>query len=264
MDRQELADRYVAGWNEKKTRDILRLMHPQGTYHDTFWGETVSSDDLPAYLNACFSAECRFYRVDSDVVPTQDGMVVPYTAFNCDDDELSMPLFNGAEIFTIADGLIKTVTDFYCDPNPLDLIAVANDAPKRHTRAMIVPLGLSARNSSQIKRKLADLMSDMTVLRNPKLTVTTLAEHIGCSVMHLFHVLEQEKKTTFVDFLAESRARYATSLLLDSPGTDLDLRRIAKQSGFATLQEFNHAFATTFSMSAEHYLQQFAPKKVGR
>ncbi len=258
MDREGLVDRYFAAWNQKNESDLLRLMHPQASYFDAFWGESCSGQDLSKYFGANFELDSRWYRPDDDLIITQNGMVVRYVAFESDDPEGLMPLFNGAEVFTLSDGLIMTVSDFYCDPNAIDLIEIAGLAEGQHGRANVVQRGLGTKTSSQIKRRLAKLAKDTGVLRDPSLTVTKLADHVGCSVMHLFHVLEEQKDTTFLEFVNECRARYSSTLLVDPSNGEVRFDRIAEQAGFKSVTEFRSAFQTTFGISPDEYLQQFA------
>ena len=257
MDREKLAKRYIEAWNQKNVSGILKLMHPQASFYDAFWQETCSGSDLPKYFSTNFDVETYWYRQDDEIVATPNGLAICYAAFNCSDLEGLVPIFNGAEVITILDGLIMTVSDFYCDPNPIDLVEIAMLAEKQHGQSHIAKLGLSARTSNRIKRKLAKLADDMTVFLQPALTVTQLADHLNCSVMHLFHVLEEEMETTFIQFINESRARYATTLLVDFANVDVDFRRIAKESGFESVEEFRDAFKSTFNISADEYLQQF-------
>ena len=257
MDLDEIAKKYVAAWNQKDVSGVLELTHSQVSFYDAFWGEISTGKDLQKYLQANFELETRWYRLDGDPLMTPNGLVMRYIAYHRDDPDGEQPLFTGAEVITVVDGRIMTISDFYCDPEPVDLIEIARLAEQRHSQAHIAPLGLSAKVSGRIKSRLANLAVDMTLMRDPSLTVTRLADGVECSVMHLFHVLEEEKGMTFTEFVSESRARYATTLLLDSPCNDFDLRRVAEMSGFASVNELHHAFQVTFGMAVDEYVQQF-------
>ena len=237
---------------------LLKLMHPQASYYDAFWGETCSGSELPKYLGDNFALETRWYRPDDELVATQNGLIIRYVAFDLNDPEGLMPIYNGAEVITISDGLIMTISDFYCDPDPVDLIEIATRVEKQHSRSNIVPLGLSARTSGRIQRQLAELATTTTVFLNPSLTVTQLADRVGCSVMHLFHVLEEERETTFRKYVNECRARYATTLLVDASNGANNIRQIADQSGFASVEELDGALQSTFGLDAKQYVRQFS------
>ncbi len=257
MTLNELAKRFLDAWNQKDIKAVLKLTHPQASFYNAFWGETCSGDDLPKFLRANFDEDTRWYKMDGEVITTLNGMVARYIAFSNGDPEGLHAIYNGAEIFTISDGLIMTVSDFYCDPNPVDLIEISKFVEKQHGRANIVPLGLSAKASNAINRRLRALAEDGAVFLEPTLTVTQLADHVGCSVMHLFYVLEEEKQTTFLQFVNECRVRIATSVIETMPRMDISLDLLAKQSGFRTTKDFNTAFTSTFSMSAEEYVRKF-------
>jgi len=258
MDRKELIDRYFLAWNQKNVADLLRLIHPQASYYDAFWGETCSGKGLPKYFAANFELESLWYRLDDDFVITPNGLAVRYNAFDCDDTEGQMPIYNGAEIFTLSDGLIMTINDMYCSPTAHDLIEVAALAEGQHGRANVVERGLGAKSSNRIKRRLAKAAKEMTVFLDPSLTVTKLADYVDCSVMHLFHVLEEQKETTFLEFVSECRARYASTLLVEEPNGEFVFDQIAKQCGFESDTELSGAFQTTFGVGAREYVQKFA------
>jgi AraC-like DNA-binding protein len=236
----------------------MKITHPQASYYDAFWGETSSGSDMPKYLSADFENDTRWYKQDGEYLITLNGLVLRYIAYDEDDTEGVEPVYNGAEVLTFADGLIMTISDFYCDPEPVDLIEIAESVEKLHSRANIAPLGLSARTSGRIKKRLSELAAEQTVFLNPSLTVTQLADLVGCSVMHLFHVLEEEKGTSFDEFVNDSRVRYATTLLVEKSYSDLELRAVARASGFEAIGDFRDAFHATFGVTPEEYSRKFA------
>ncbi len=240
-------------WRDCSSSCIRRLPN-----YDAFWGEICSASDLSRYFGTNFETDTRWYRPDDDIVATQNGLIVRYVAFERNDPEGLVPILNGAEIITLTDGLIMTISDFYCDPDSVELIEIAKLAENQHGRLNIAPLGLSARSSGRIKRRLAELANAMTVFLDPALTVTKLADIVGCSVMHLFHVLEEEKETTFLNFVDECRARYATTLLTDTSNDAICLTRISEQAGFESVAALDRAFLATFGVSTDEYTQQFS------
>ncbi len=257
MDRDELTKRYFEAWNQKDVSGLLKLMHPQASYYDAFWGEICSGSNLSKYLSDNLKLNTRWYRQDGEIIVAQDCLIIRYVTFDRDDHEGLAPIFNGAEVLTLSDGLIMTISDFYCDPNPIELIEIAMLAKKQHGRSNIAPLVLSAKNSGHIKRRMTGLADKTMVYLDSSLTVTQLADRVGCSVMDLFHVLEKENGTTFLQFVNECRVRHATTLMADASDGDIRFDRIAEQSGFETIAEFRDAFQSTFGMSADEYLQRF-------
>lgn len=258
MDREKLAKRYLSAWNQKDVPELLRLMHPQASYYDAFWQESCSGRHLARFFKTNFALETRWYKPNDAIVPTPNGMILRHAAFENDDPEGLTPIFNGAEVITMSDGLIITVSDYYCDPNPVELTEIALLAEGQHGRVSIVQRGLGAKSSGRIKRRLAELAGDLTVILDPSLTVTKLADHAGCTVMHLFHVLEELKNTTFLQYVGECRARHAATLIVDAADGDIRFDQVAEQSGFASIKEFNEAFHSTFGISAHAYMQKFS------
>jgi transcriptional regulator GlxA family with amidase domain len=158
----------------------------------------------------------------------------------------------------VVDGLIMTVSDYYCDPTPAVLIEVSMLAEGQHGRANVIERGLGTSTANGIKVRLAEIAVNPTVILDTSLTVTSLAKHVGCSVMHLFHVLEEILDTTFFDFVNGSRARHATTIMIETANGDVRFDVIAEQCGFESIKELNDAFQKTFDLTANEYMEKFA------
>ena len=259
-----MAARLIAAWNSRDVDAILDLMHPQASYYDVFWGEVCSGGDLGKYFGASLTEQNVWYEKDGDLIPTSDGFILRYTAFEPADEERSTVLLRGAEIVTMSKNRITEIRDYYVETEPDLLLEVAERVRKSHGKVNVISLGLSGRNSARIKRRLAELASEMTVFLDSSLTVTKLADHIPCSVMHLFHVLEEEKDTTFTAFANECRARYASTLLVDHPKHDISLAKVASESGFESISDLDAAFGATFGISIDEYVKRFTPAQTSR
>jgi len=257
MDREETVVRYLDAWNQKDTAGLLRLLHPQASYYDAFWQESCSGPHLAKYLSANFELDTYWYRLADEIIPTPNGVIARYEACHRDDDVGLTPVFNGADIFTLAEDLIMTVSDYYCDPTRSALIEAATLAAGQHARASEIHRGLGKKTTGHIKRKLAEIAADKTIILNPSLTVTSLAEHIDCTVIHLFHVLEKVQETTFIDFVNGCRARHASTIMIDAADGDVRFDVISEQCGFASIHEFLDAFQTTFDLTADEYMEKF-------
>ena len=121
MDREKIAERYMEAYERGDVAGLLRLMHPQGSYYDAFWGETCSGRDLAKYYRGVFEQDACWYKSDDELVTTPTRFVIRYVAYNKSDIEGLAPIFNGAEVMTMSEGLILTISNFYCDPNPVDI-----------------------------------------------------------------------------------------------------------------------------------------------
>ena len=261
MDRTQLAHRYIDAWNQRDLDALIELLHPQASHFDAFWAERCSGRDLKNYIAESLDQDTRQYRVDGEVMPTSNGMIARYTALESGRDDNPVAAYNGAEIFTLSGDRIMTISDYYCSPNPVDLMELAELAEQQHARAAIAPLGLSAKSSRRIVRQLVRLGEESDVYRDPALTVTKLADRVGCSVMQLFHVLEEERQTTFKQFVNEQRTRYATNLLGARPDVAPDIKQVARHSGFESVTAFHRAFQSTFGISADEYARRFNSRK---
>ncbi len=258
MDRDQIVDRFFEAWNQKDVPGLLRLMHPQASYYDAFWQETCSGKHLAKYFSTNFELDEYWYRLNDEIIPRPNGVIVRYEALRSDDALGLAPVFNGTDILTIVDGLIMTVSDYYCDPSPTALIEISMLAEGPHGRANVIQRGLGTRTATRIKRRLAEIAVDPTVILEPSISVTSLAEHVGCTVMHLFHVLEEVQNTTFLDFVNGSRARHASRIMIDAANGDVRFDVIARECGFESIKELNDAFQKTFDLTADEYMEKFA------
>ena len=257
MEIEELVERYNAAWNDRSVPDLLRIFHPEGSYYDAFWGEHCSGENLGQYFKLSFETDTRWYRSAGDPVLTENGFILRYDAFDVSDPAGHTVVFKGADIITVSGGLILTVSAFYVDLNPADLIQVSRNVELRHARSAAAPLGMSARTAERIKRRLAELGEQTDIYLNANLTVTHLADRVDCDVMHLFHSLEVEYGTSFEHFVNECRARHATTLLVDVLPKSVDPEFLARACGFESAEQFEAAFSSTFHMTAEEYAQRF-------
>lgn len=260
MDRDATVSRYFEAWNQKDTSRLLKMMHPQASYYDAFWQESCSGRHLATYFSSNFEYERHWYRPSEEIISSPNGFIARYEAFHLDDDLGTIPVFNGVDIFTTAEDLIMTVSDYYCDPTLSTLIEVSILAEGQHGRANVIQHGLGAKTTSHIKRRLAVIAADITVILDTSLTVTLLSEHIGCDVMHLFYVLEEVQNTTFLNFVTSCRARHASTMMIEAGDGDGDVRFdvIAEQCGFESIKELNDAFQLTFDLTANEYMEQFS------
>lgn len=258
MDRDTIVNRYFEAWNQKDTSSLLKIMHPQASYYDAFWQESCSGRHLATYFSTNIELDRHWYRQSEEIISSPNGFIARYEAFHRDDDLGAAPAFNGVDIFTTAEDLIMTVSDYYCDPTLSALLEVSMLAEGQHGRANVIQHGLGANTISHIKRRLAEIATDTTVFLDTSLTVTLLSEHVGCDVMHLFYVLEEVQNTTFLDFVNSCRARHASTMMIEAADGDVRFDVIAEQCGFESIKEFNDAFQLTFDLTADEYLEKFA------
>ena len=191
-------------------------MHAQASYFDAFWQESCSGQHLAKYFNTNFELESYRYKPDGEIIVTPNGAISRYEAFNGDDESLLTPIFNGADVFTMSDGLIMTVSDYYCEPTDLVLIELAGVVEGQHGRASVARRGLGAKTAGHIVRRLTEVAADPSIILDVSLTVTSLAGHVGCEVMDLFYVLEEVQDSTFLEFVEGSRARHASTMMVDA------------------------------------------------
>ena len=85
MDRTKLIERFLAAWSNKDIPELLKLMHSQASYYDAFWGETCTGSDLSKYFRSSIETDPLWYRSDEEIIPTPNGLIIRYEAFDGSD-----------------------------------------------------------------------------------------------------------------------------------------------------------------------------------
>ncbi|MDQ8201283.1 helix-turn-helix transcriptional regulator [Pelagicoccus enzymogenes] len=97
-------------------------------------------------------------------------------------------------------------------------------------------------------------------ISDPKLTIQSLANRLGCSADHFTRLFRQHTGDTPNQYLKRRRIQYATTLLQDPK---LNLSEVAWSTGFSSLNYFSRAFHQVMNCSASAYRKrqntQFAP-----
>ena len=87
---------------------------------------------------------------------------------------------------------------------------------------------------------LADLMARERLYLDPGLTLPRLARRLGIPQTRLSQLLNDNKQTSFKQYLAQLRVIEAKSLLLQLPPKPLE--RVAEEAGFQSMSTFHAAF----------------------
>lgn len=258
MQPQELADKYLGAWNRQDVDGLLALMHEGASYYDAFWRETCVGRDLPEYFQGFFEEECYWYKQDGELITTDSSVVLRYHAHAVDGKEIGDVVYSGADVLTLRDGKILTSTDYYCEPDPTCLLAVAKSAERRHGETRYANAGLSGLKSWLVREQMLELIGKNQAFRDPQLTLADVAQQIGCSVEQLHQVVDYEFRSDFDDFLDVQRSNYASDLLRQAKNEPNYMSRIATQAGFTSTDDFYLAFSKSFGMTPKEY-QRFNP-----
>jgi AraC-like DNA-binding protein len=253
MDPERLADDYNDAWNSQDVGRVLALLDKRASYYDAFWMEYVSGRDLAKYLHDSFEDENHWYERVGDVIPVTNGIVSRYSARRHLGDGPGEHLFDGAEVLSLRDGKIVTVSDHYCSPAEKDLTELALYAARHHGETRQAEAGLSALRALRFRRRLLDVVRDHRAYLDPMLTQAGLAALVGCSVEHLAQVIDSEFGSNFHNFVDRYRIDHARQLLRDD-GADMDT--VAQQSGYQTADEFARAFKRVSGQTPAEFRQQ--------
>ncbi len=213
MDLEKLVDKYIDAWNRQDVAGILELLHAGAAIYDAFWMETVVGRDLSKYLQDSIDEQNYWYQVIGEVILVDHGVAFRYSAHERSDTTIGPELFSGAEVLIVHDNKILTVSTHYCMPDRAALIEVAELAAKRHGLPSHPRPGLSAQKMLRFKAELSAAISQDKIFLDPHLTMSQLADRIGCSTDQLSLVIESQYGTSFDSLLENQRAEHAKRLL---------------------------------------------------
>lgn len=259
MSAKDVIRMYFDAWNRRDMASLLALMHPGAAYYDAFWMESCAGNDLVQYFKDSMSNEPYWYELIGEPLITSDGVVSRYSAHECTDAGLGKPLLYGAEVLTLRDDKILTVTDIYCSPVQSDLVKVAELAAKRHGLTRYVSAGLGALKEARIRARLSTRIEEERVFLRPDLTMVALAEMIDCTVEQLSMVIAHDFGAEADDFVDSQRVTYAKDMLTDDPRRGHDLEQVAADAGFATLAEFTRKFEDFVGVSPSAFCAMEEP-----
>lgn len=254
MDPARLVDNYIAAWNSGDVSAVLEILHPGASYYDAFWMETCVGKDLGPYLRDTFADERYHYKRLGDVIPVASGVVFRYSTHELSDSGTGEEVYQGAEVLTLVEERIVAVSDYYCNPTRVALEEVATLAAKRHGQTRYAESGLGECRTARYREHVATLVGREKVYRDPGLTLSQLADLIGCPAEHLALVLQREFKTDFPTLLKRSRTEFAKDLIRENSGNPDYLTHVAYSAGFRSVHEFRNSFREILGKDPEHYL----------
>lgn len=259
MKPKELIKAYIAAWDRHDADAILALMVPGGSYYDAFWRETCTGRDLAQYFRDDFAVHPYRYEQVGEVIQTQNSATFRYHAYDesCGTDRTLV--YTGAEILTLRDGLIDTITDHYCPSDSALLEEAAELASRRHGVSRYANGGLGAQTALRYRRKISSLIEDDQAYLDPALSVAKLAEQLDCPEDHVVQTIINEYGKDFDRLVEQLRVNFARDLLLELPEAAVDhVLQVSSEAGFSSLMAFRSAFREAFGVSPTEYFRQHA------
>lgn len=264
MNPEEIVKRYIDAWNQRDEFALLDLMHTGAAYYDAFWMETCVGCDLARYFRDAFDEEPFWYELVGNVLSTENGAVFRYSAHHREGRRIGRLLHYGAEMLNITDGKILTVTDVYCSSDPSDLLEVAELTASRHGLTRHADSGLGALKFARIKAGLEASVNEDNVYLDPDITISQLAEKIGCTLDQLAAVIESQFGVRFEEFLDSRRVEFAKELLEHSPDCEDLVENLAVSVGFRSIRQFEKKFAEFVGITPTNFCSQQRQKKLAR
>lgn len=256
MSDDQIIARYIDAWNRMDVDALLELMHPGAAYYDAFWMETCVGRNLRRYFRDTMNEEPYRFAQTGPSVRTDHGVAFRYSAYDRSGAETDVPIFQGAEVLTIVDDKILTITDVYCSPMESDLLELAAQTANRHGLARHLNDGLGALKESRIRTDLSESINDTRCYLDPAMTMSSLAELVGCPVDQLVAVIEKHFDITARDFIDYQRVQHAKEVLGNNADDPAILEKIESLAGFRSRQDFIRQFTALEGMTPVAFLQK--------
>ena len=252
MNMEQLVDDYIDAWNRQNLDRLLELMDKRATFYDAYWMEYCAGKDLTHYLRDALD-EGYWFQTTGNIILVENSVAFRYTAHKRTDSGPGPILYNGAEVLTLREHKIVSVSDYYCNPAQAELTEVARLATKRHGKMRHAKSGLGSLKALHFKNVLSDIMDQDKVYLDAELTLSQLAGQVGCSVDNLSQVISSDYGTSFQNFLDQYRIRYASELLLEESEDPNYVFQVALRSGFRSIESFNNLFRRQFGETPTDY-----------
>ena len=213
MDLKKLAKRYLEAWNQHDVDALLSLMHEGAAYYDAFWRETCVGRDLRQYFTDSFEEDPFTYRLIGDFIDVENAVLYRYSVHNQDVAKGRDAVFEGADVLTVVDEKIMTVSEFYCHPSDEAIEDVAHLEIHRHGQTRYATSGLATCRSLALARQLGKLFENRRKSDNDDMTAAELARQLGCSLDHFFQVVERIINSDTIGIDSQQKADLANQLL---------------------------------------------------
>ena len=212
---ENIVRKYVDGWNRRDVEGLLSLMHDEAVFHDVFWGETCTRKNMRQYWQDYFAEKVPHeFRVLNMIRVDETQVVTHYEDHRQGDSGNRPTVIHGVEFFRFKDGLVVSIQDHYCDPDPELLRQIANIPSTSLRVRKYAKSGLKATQIAQYKSRLLHLMNEDKLYTDRGLTLGKLAEKVGCSSNDLSQVINAEFGQNLNQFLDVYRIKLVKELLL--------------------------------------------------
>lgn len=101
---------------------------------------------------------------------------------------------------------------------------------------------VSERGMHQMKVELIKLVEEDEVFMNPDLKITDISKMLNTNRTYISHIINEELKMSFSEFINGYRVAYAKKILKDKDASNLTLSQIAEMSGFSNDSTFYRVF----------------------
>lgn len=207
FDWETLIDRNIDACNARDLDAFFEIAHPGIAYFDAFWRETCVGRDFRQYMQDWFAIDRFEYSRIGRVIRTSEGAAFRYSAIDMHAEVLDEAMYTGIEVFTVREGKIVTISDYYCDPSTEAMREVIRLSASRHGQPRYATAGYSQVRMSVLQRRVVSLIETQDLHLDADLTIHELARMIECTPGQLVALatgrISPEKVTDPTDLLAQ-------------------------------------------------------------
>lgn len=116
--------------------------------------------------------------------------------------------------------------------------------------------GFSALQIAEMNRKLAVVMKEQRLFRQPNLTIQQLAVEVENSSKELTKFLNEQHQMNFSEYINQHRIEYVQELINSPEAEKYTLVSLAGLSGFASKSSFNATFKKITGLTPSEYKKQ--------
>jgi AraC-like DNA-binding protein len=253
MEFKKLVNDYIDAWNRQDVSAVLALFTDDAFFCDAFWQERCRGKELESYFRESLDEEGNFYELTDGPIEFDGGIAYSYAAYDRHGDSAGRKVYDGIELFSVEDDRIAGVIDYYAILEPITLADVARTVCMHKGRTRSVSSGLPAVRASRFRNLIESLFEDDKLYLDPNLTLSQIADELGCPVNQLTEIISTQFGSSFYSLLDRHRVNYARDLLR-GPSDDPDfLYRVCIEAGFRSFDRFNESFRRFFNESPEDY-----------
>ena len=167
------------------------------------------------YIQEGLEEDEYWYELTGELIYFDEGVVYRYTGYDLDGSAIGEKHFEGAEVVTVRNGKILTLSNYYYDSDPKVLVEVAKLSVLRHGVPTYVNAAYAGYKQAHVKDRFFRMLASDTLVVDPTVSVADLARQLGCRADHLLTLISEEYGISIEDYIGREDTTRAADLLVN-------------------------------------------------